>query len=64
MAVAVAAIQGHPERRRFISPDVRVYRLPRFTYTILYHVKAAQVEIVAYKHDSRHPDYWRDRLTD
>ena len=53
-----------PERWRVTEADVRVYRMARFPYTICYRVLPDQVRILAFKHHSRHPDYWRYRLAD
>ena len=63
IAQALAAIQEHP-KRRLLTADVHGHRLPRFPYTILYRVTADYIEVFAYKHHRRHPDYWLGRLTD
>jgi plasmid stabilization system protein ParE len=51
-----------PERWPRQSPRVRQYRLGRFPYGIIYEVRETLVLIVAVKHASRHPGYWRRRL--
>jgi hypothetical protein len=37
--------------------------MPRFPYAIYYRVLPDHVRILAFKHHSRHPDYWRYRLS-
>lgn len=61
---AVRAIQDDPDRRSIIEADVRRYLMPRFPYAIYYRVLPEQIRILAFKHHSRHPDYWRDRLSE
>ena len=61
---AVSVIQIAPDRWAVIEADVRHYLLPRFPYAIYYRVLPDHIRILAFKHHSRHPDYWRDRLSD
>jgi plasmid stabilization system protein ParE len=61
---AVAVIVAAPERWRIIEDDIRRYLMPRFPYAIYYRVLPDQLRILAFKHHSRHPDYWRSRLLD
>ena len=61
---AVAVILESPERWRPIEADVRRFLLPRFPFAIYYRVMPDHVRILAFKHHSRHPDYWRSRLSD
>ena len=61
---AVSVIQAAPDRWAVIEADVRHYLLPRFPYAIYYRVLPDHIRILAFKHHSRHPDYWRDRLSD
>lgn len=60
---AVAVISAAPERWRVIEDDVRRYLMPRFPYAIYYRVFPDHIRILAFKHHRRHPDYWRERLT-
>jgi plasmid stabilization system protein ParE len=61
---AIGVIRDAPERRRIIDSDVRRYLMPRFPFAIYYRVLADQIRVLAIKHHSRHPDYWRHRLSD
>ncbi|MEY2879730.1 MAG: hypothetical protein RLZZ15_2110 [Verrucomicrobiota bacterium] len=61
---AVAVILSAPERWRPIEADVRRYLMPRFPFAIYYRVLPDHVRILAFKHHSRHPDYWRYRIAD
>jgi len=61
---AVAVILEAPERWSIIEGDVRHYLMPRFPYSIYYRVLSDHIRILAFKHHSRHPDYWRYRLSE
>ena len=61
---AIAAILEAPERWSIIEEDVRHYLMPRFPYAIYYRVLSDEIRILAFKHHSRHPDYWRYRLSE
>ena len=61
---AVCVIQETPERWSVIEAEVRHYLMPRFPYAIYYRVLSDHLRILAFKHHSRHPDYWRYRLPD
>jgi len=61
---AVSIIHDAPERWRIIKGDVRSYLMPRFPYAIYYRAFSDYVRILAFKHHSRHPDYWRYRVSD
>ena len=60
---AIAAISAAPERWRIIEDEVRRYLMPRFPYAIYYRLLPDHIRILAFKHHSRHPDYWRHRLS-
>ncbi len=62
--LAIGVIQKAPKRWSIIEADVRHYLLPRFPYAIYYRVVSDDLRILAFKHHSRHPDYWRHRLDD
>lgn len=59
---AVSMILETPQRWRIIEEDVRSYLMPRFPYAIYYRALSDRVHILAFKHHSRHPDYWRYRI--
>lgn len=59
---AASLILETPERWRIIEEDVRTYLMARFPYAIYYRVLSDRVHILAFKHHSRHPDYWRYRI--
>lgn len=60
---AVAVIAAAPERWRIVESDVRRFLIPRFPYAIYYRVLPDHVRILAFKHHSRRPDYWRERIS-
>ena len=61
---AVAVILEAPKRWSIIEEDVRHYLMPRFPYAIYYRILSDYIRILAFKHHSRHPDYWRYRLSE
>jgi len=61
---AVSIILDAPERWRIIERDVRSYLMPRFPYAIYYRALSDHVRVLAFKHHSRHPDYWRYRVSE
>ena len=65
IATALARITEAP--MRFPSGDLGTHEfvLPwRFPYTVVYVVtKAGEVIVVAIAHQSREPNYWRDRIS-
>jgi len=61
---AVSMILETPQHWRIIEEEVRSYLMPRFPYAIYYRAHSDRVHILAFKHHSRHPDYWRSRISD
>jgi toxin ParE1/3/4 len=61
---AKVAVLEEPFRWRVIEQDVRRYLMPRFPFAVPYRVLPDRLRILAVKHHSRHPDYWRERLED
>lgn len=62
--LAITVIQQAPLRWAIIEADVRRYLIPRFPYSVYYRAFSDEIRILAIKHHSRHPDYWRDRLAE
>jgi len=60
---AIAVILDAPERFSILEGDIRQYLMRRFPYAIYYRVLPDHVRILAFKHHSQHPDYWRYRLS-
>jgi toxin ParE1/3/4 len=61
---AILIILDAPDRWRIVEADVRRYLMPRFPYAIYYRALPDHIRILAFKHHSRHPDYWRYRLSE
>lgn len=62
--LAIASILEAPHRWSIIEEGVRQYLMPRFPYSIYYRVLPDHIRILAFKHHSRHPGYWRNRLSE
>jgi len=58
----IAAIILKPDRFREFEPGVRICRVSKFPYSILYTFRERDIMILALKHNRRDPDYWRYRL--
>ena len=58
---SVRGIEEAPDRWRTVEQDVRRYLMRRFPFAILYRVEPDHLRILAVKHHSRQPDYWRAR---
>ena len=61
---AVGIILKSPKRWAVVDKDIRRYLMSRFPFGIYYRVFSDRLHILAFKHHSRHPDYWRDRVSD
>ena len=60
---AIAQISKSPGSWRVMDGEVRRYLMPRFPYAIYYRDYPDRIHIIAFKHHSRHPDYWRYRIS-
>jgi toxin ParE1/3/4 len=61
---AASSILKSPERWKIIEQDIRSYLMPRFPYAVYYRLYSDHLHILAFKHHSRHPDYWRYRISE
>ena len=61
---AVVMILDSPVRWRSIGEGVRRYLMPHFPYAIYYRDYSDHLHLLAFKHHSRHPDYWRYRIAE
>ena len=43
-------------------PDIRRTPMSRFPYTIIYRLKANEIQVLAVAHQKRRPSYWLGRL--
>jgi plasmid stabilization system protein ParE len=62
--LAIGAILDAPERWSILEAGVRRYLMPRFPFAVYYRVWPDHLRILAFKHNSRDPDYWRYRLSE
>ena len=59
---AVELIERAPNRYHIYADEVRVKHLDRFPFSIFYRVEGGEVIIQSVAHNSRKPDFWRNRL--
>ena len=48
-----------PESAREFEPGYRKMRLDSFPFTLIYVIIDDTVWVIAFVHNSRHPDYWK-----
>lgn len=62
----ISKILRFPETYAIIEKSVRGASLDVFRYTIFYEFdkESDQIFVVAIAHQSRHPNYWKERLRD
>jgi plasmid stabilization system protein ParE len=58
-----ARILANPTRYRVIFEDVHTLRVAGFPYALHYQIRGEKVRVVAVMHASRHPDYWKLRIS-
>jgi plasmid stabilization system protein ParE len=58
---AVNVVLSDPLRAALCSQGIRRHLLKRFPYALYYRVGAEEIRVLAVKHHSRHPDYWKHR---
>jgi len=61
---ALERVIERPEAWPILEEDVRRYVVEVFPYSLLYSIERDHVLILAVAHQSRDPEYWRDRLND
>jgi len=62
--LAIEAIVRSPRLWRVVDSDIRICVMRRFPYAIYFRVLPDQIRILAWKHHSRDPEYWKARLVD
>jgi toxin ParE1/3/4 len=62
--VAIAEIEASPGLWPVVEADLRCHTMRRFPFGIYYRVSGNELRILVVKHHSRHPDYWRHRLSE
>ncbi len=55
-------LSAHPEAAPALTPNLRVKRLVKFRYSMIYEIREETVFIVAFAHHRRRPMYWLDRV--
>ena len=60
---AQLAVQQAPERFPFLSNPVRARRIAGFPYRLVYEELPDCIHVLTLMHDSREPNYWKNRLS-
>jgi toxin ParE1/3/4 len=55
-------ITAYPESFPLESENVRIARVQRFPFNLLYTVQSTGIFVLAVMHQRRHPDSWKNRL--
>jgi plasmid stabilization system protein ParE len=58
---SVAVLLQHPGIGALWRTGKRRLVMKRFPYSLIYTVVKEEIRILAVAHNSRHPDYWRNR---
>ena|SRR5579884_2372882 len=59
---AVELITRYPMMWPMSEYSTRKFALRRFPFAVIYRTAKDSVEVLAFAHGHRRPDYWRDRL--
>lgn len=59
---ALDALQENPQIGAPLSGGLRQYRTQRFPFNLIYSLQGDVLLVVAVMHQSREPNYWRDRI--
>ena len=62
LARAIRVITTYPRNTAEIEPDIRIFFLNRFPYSLIYGIEDDRVVIIALAHQNREPGYWADRV--
>jgi plasmid stabilization system protein ParE len=54
-------IQRNPKGHAVVRSDLRIARVTKFPYLIVYRLLTDRIRISAVVHGARHPRYWRDQ---
>jgi plasmid stabilization system protein ParE len=55
-------VLDHPESAPELRPGVRLARVSRFHFDVIYRIKGDDLFVLAISHQSRSPDHWESRL--
>jgi plasmid stabilization system protein ParE len=55
-------VLDHPESAPELRQGVRMARVSRFPYNVLYRMQGDDLLVLAVSHQSRKPDHWESRL--
>jgi hypothetical protein len=55
-------IQANPERYQIIEQNIHKLVVTRFPFNIIYEIYPEEIVIIAFAHQKRKPDYWKERL--
>ena len=59
---AVGRIKRFPRSAIRINSGIRKVVLRIYPYSLIYRINEKEINIIAVAHQSRHPDYWKERI--
>jgi plasmid stabilization system protein ParE len=59
---ALRVIAAYPLIAAEIEPDIRIFFLNRFPYSLIYGIEGDGIVVIALAHQKREPEYWADRV--
>jgi toxin ParE1/3/4 len=58
---SITILSHSPETYRIVEGNLRKFTLRKFPFSLYYRIIPGGLRILAVKHASRNPDYWRHR---
>jgi toxin ParE1/3/4 len=59
---ALSQVREYPLAAPVVYRQYRKMKLEQFKHSIVYHVEADKIVVVAVMHNRRNPDYWKRRI--
>ena len=61
---AVAVVIEDPKQFQLLEGDLRIYRLTKFPYRLIYAFDEIEQQVIFYvvMHEKRRPGYWKERV--
>ena len=63
LAEAILRVRRQPELYRCFDGEFRKVQVGKFSYAVVFRIKAGEIQILAVMHLHREPGYWKERIT-